>query len=323
MRNRRTKAAEKPRNRELGPRPASGASRRRGSVHLVAKGCAAALALLTSAGAQAQLLPPRHYADASEYRYHLLQEETRGGVSTSLDGVVAIKVERRPNGDYAETIRWVRLGESGSPDDAAARALPAYHLSLAPGGTIESPRPKGSVALLGMVTDLQTFYAAISPGLGAGDIKDVGRPVERQEPVIGDFSDGDVILSGKDCTIARLTVTAIERDHVVLETRFDPPARSCLSGPAATDGGVPRNFEMIRKVGAFFISLVGTEQFTIVSRVSRRDGQLLEADMINRLDLEGRRCTDAALTDCSPTPPVSRVRKVRLKLSAVEPLDAK
>jgi hypothetical protein len=275
------------------------------------------LLLLWLAGtAQAQEAGPilRHYTAGETLRYRLVQTESRNGVQTRLEAVTEHVVSTEA---ASEQVHWISLTPADASDAAALRALAPYHLSLVPGGRLASPRPRDSVALLGLVTDLQTFYVAVSPALGAGRLRSVGDRFTRAEPVTGDFADGDHILAGKDCTVPTLTLKSITESEIVVETDFAPPATSCLpphAQPAATTGAVPDNFMMVRAVGDTVLDLAGTERFVITTTLDRGSFRIRSAAMVNTLRLRGRSCTDRTLTSCSVIPDLVRERKVTLEL---------
>lgn len=261
----------------------------------------------------------RRYVPGERFQYRLVQTETRADETTRIEAISDHQVVAGDAGSEPfEQVRWLNLGAPGGPDEAAARALAPYPLSLGVREILSSPRPGGSVALLGMVTDLQTFYVAVSRGLGIGHLKAVGDSHTRPDLVIGDFEDGQVILSGRDCTQATLLLKAMTAETVVIESRFEPPAASCLGADAPDQthdvaAAAPDNFHMVRRAGDQVLDLGGHESFVIVSTLRRSDGQLLAAEMDNRLDLAGRICSDATLAQCSPVPPILRVRHVSLE----------
>lgn len=276
------------------------------------------IALTCAAPALSQTVDlTRRYVAGEQFGYHLVQTEARAGETARLEATTAHQVIFPPDGAPFERIRWTRLGDAAGPDAEAAARLPAYALSLVAGQSLESPRPGGSVDLLGMVTDLQTFYVAVSPGLGIDRLKAPGDVWVRPDLVIGDFQDGDAILSGRDCTRATLRLVAIEADDALVETRFDPPAASCLGSDSADAGVLPDNFQMTRRSGQGLLILHGAESFVILSRLDIHTGQLLEAEMTNRLDLTGRVCADETPDHCTALPPIHRVRRVTLQKTSL------
>lgn len=260
--------------------------------------------------------PVRIYHPGEQLRYRLTQTEMRGGETLTLSGDTLHRVVRQKD-RWVEVVTWTRLGEPGSPDDRLARALPAYRLSLAKSGSLESPRPRASVALMGGVTDLQTFYVAVSPAVGIDRLSAAGDWFRRPEPVIGEFADGATILSGRDCTTTTVRLVSASQTAWIVRTTFEPPAKPCLKRPAAARP--PENFEMVRKTGDAFLDLHGRERFSIMSTLERPSGRIKRAEMTNILDLEGRSCAEAALAHCRPLPPIRRERRVELDLIGVTP----
>jgi len=257
----------------------------------------------------------RRYEAGEHFRYRITQTETRNGQTSRLEAITEHDVVPLGAG-FAEQVRWVSIHSGGIDRSAESAAIPSYTLSLEEGQSLESPRPAGAVDLVGLTTDLQTFYVAVSPALGIANLIMPGDSFTRPELIIGDFADGAAILSGRDCTMATLTLRSLdpESGSAVVETRFLPPTSSCLSAAAAGGEGAPDNFQMVRKVGDQFLDLHGRESFVIVTTLEGRRGRIARAEMVNTLELSGRSCADAALTRCAAIPDVKRERRVSLAL---------
>lgn len=264
----------------------------------------------------------RRYEVGEHFRYRITQTETRNGQTSHLEATTEHDVVALGAG-FAEQVRWVSIHSAGIDRSAEAAAIPAYTLSLEAGQGLESPRPSGAVDLVGLTTDLQTFYVAVSPALGIAHLVAPGDSFTRPELIVGDFADGAAILSGRDCTMATLTLQSLdpETGAAVIETRFQPPTSSCLPAAAAGGDGMPDNFQMVRKVGDQFLDLHGRESFVIVTTLEGRSGRIVTAEMVNTLELSGRSCADAALTRCAAIPAVKRERLVSLALEAGETAD--
>lgn len=270
--------------------------------------------VLTAAFALQAAGPARVYDPGEELRYRIVQTESRGGVETVLSGETHHRIEGTGLAG-AETVSWTRLGDRGSSEDLAARGLAPYRLSLSPGEAPDSPRPRDSVALMGMVTDLQTFYVAVSPAIGIDRLKAVGDVYTRPDPLIGEFGDGIAILSGRDCTVVTVTLVSQSEESWTVRTAFEPPAEPCL-GREASDGPPP-NFEMVRKVGDGVLDLGGHERFVIETTLDRPGGRIRRGEMVNTLDLAGRSCADESFARCQTLPPIHRERRISLDL--IEP----
>lgn len=263
----------------------------------------------------------RRYEVGEHFRYRITQTETRNGQVSHLEATTEHDVVALGAG-FAEQVRWVSIHSAGVDRSAEAAAIPAYTLSLEEGQGLESPRPSGAVDLVGLTTDLQTFYVAVSPALGIAHLVAPGDSFTRPELIVGDFADGAAILSGRDCTMATLTLRSLdpETGSAVIETRFQPPTSSCLSDPAGGESA-PDNFQMVRKVGDQYLDLHGRESFVVVTTLEGGSGRISAAEMVNTLELSGRSCADAALTRCIAIPAVKRERLVSLALEAGETAD--
>ena len=89
-----------------------------------------------------------------------------------------------------ERVRWIQLTESELGDQTFfAREVPPYDLSLAPDGELKPSRVYGSSSMLGMVTDLFTFFFAVSPRAGTAHVNRTGDTCTVSKPLSGDWSD--------------------------------------------------------------------------------------------------------------------------------------
>lgn len=273
------------------------------------------IALVLASSAQAREPSPlaRHYMEGETFGYRIEQVESRDGKTTRVVGRTSHRVVRNGDG-FAEQVQWKTLRIGEDVRDAAAAEIPAYLLSLEAGQPLSSPRPD-SVDILGLVTDLQTFYVAVSPALGAAHLAEPGDSHTRSELVVGDFADGATIVAGKDCMQTTMTLREVGSDGVLVTTAFVPPARSCLEAADSSDD-MPENFRMVRRVKDNFLSLSGHERFTINTELEPVSGRIRHATMVNVLELDGEICRDAALTKCTAIPHISREREVSLELIA-------
>jgi hypothetical protein len=198
-----------------------------------------------------------------------------------------------------------------------AEKVPPYEISLDEQGRVSLPKLTVPT-MVGMVTDLNTFMVAVSPRVGVQMLRRLGDSHTHSELLRGDFANGRTIVLGQDCTELTLTLVGLTPEVARIESRFAVPVRECIAfreAWMARQGSVSSNFQMIRKPSdAAFDVFWGTEGFTIVSEVRRRDGQVLRATMDNVLDLTMRMGCDAVLGACRGDYPVRTHRVVTLEL---------
>ncbi|MGH9657136.1 MAG: hypothetical protein ACRD96_01255 [Bryobacteraceae bacterium] len=215
-----------------------------------------------------------------------------------------------------ERVRWTGLvGSDGVDYGEAARKAGTMELSLHPAGPLELVKPAGNPRMVGPVTDLYTFFFAVSPRAGVTRAEGPGDVYVRPEPVMGDWSDGEQFLIGQDRTEVRIKLVSRE-PRLVYETAFVPPAagglemaRDWMREPVC--GPAPNNFQMVRRQGEQFVVLWGCEEFT--TRTEMDSGRIERATMNNVLRWRMRVCMDRELGRCFDQPNLSRRRRVELR----------
>jgi len=264
----------------------------------------------------------RRYVDGDSYRYRVTSRVERNGMPAGKETAVSLHSVVVPrDGTPFERISWGQL-ESQDPSgrkipSGEAEKVPPYEISLDEEGRVSLPELT-IPPMVGMVTDLNTFMVAVSPRVGVQTLRRLGDSHTHSELLRGDFANGGTIILGQDCTELTLTLVGLTPETARIESRFAVPARECIAfrqAWMARRGQVSSNFQMIRKSsGTAFDVFWGTEAFTIVSEVRRRDGQLLRARMDNVLDLTMRMGCDAVLDACRGDYPVRTHRVVTLEL---------
>ena len=258
----------------------------------------------------------RHYVPGQSYRYELRERSegsAREQVAVSKHTVIA------RDGVPYERIEWVSLSDTEEGDlTALTKEVPPAELSLRPGAAIDFAKPADNPRMMGAVTDLITFFTAVSPQMGVTEVRRAGETYVRPEVVIGDFADGKEFLAGRSCNGVTITLQALDAETATYRTVLQPPDRGCpalsrdwMNGPVC--GNRDNTFEMIRRQAPGFVAAWGCEKITIVSRVSRRTGAIVDAEMDNQLTWKMKFCMDDALTQCSALPDVKKRRFVTLR----------
>jgi hypothetical protein len=220
-------------------------------------------------------------------------------------------------------VHWISSTQMGVKDtldlSAKARAVPPYRISFDPRGSMALP-PLNDPAMTEPITDLHTFFVAISPALGATRLKIAGDSYTKPQPAIGDFSNGANILKGQDCLQTSMSLMAQSGDTDFVQTRFFPPPTNGLSyitpdmnTPVIAD--TVNNFQMLMPAGnGKFNYQYGRELFTIDTKVSKASGTLLEASMFNMLSLRLHVMCDQQYEHCAMQMPMAIVRTLALEL---------
>jgi hypothetical protein len=266
----------------------------------------------------------RKYATGDHYRYKLSCFSYQNGKWTSTTiSIAEVKVGVDSLGIPFDEIRWVssKLLTAKDTTDVTAQAVSVkpYRVSLDPRGKL--PLPELAVATMTEpITDLNTFFVAISPALGALKLGKAGDKYTKPEPTIGDFSNGKNILKGQDCLQTSVRITGETNADLFVETAFLPPTATCLRYiiPDLNTPVIPdtlNNFQMVMPAGnARFNLQYGREFFYIYSRVKKADGKLLSADMSNSLTLKLKVNCDKDYQNCPFEMPISIQRKLTLDL---------
>jgi hypothetical protein len=146
--------------------------------------------------------------------------------------------------------------------------------------------------MTGELTDLNTFYVAISPSL---HIQQLGpnRLSFRDSVLKGNFADDKQIVTGDDCIQVTQKLLIKDKNITLIETSFEPPGYTGIIPLIDTIGkqsfGMPNNFQMVVSGPGDKVNLLwGVEEFVITSKIDNNTGQILKADMINLLHLRMR-----------------------------------
>ena len=217
-----------------------------------------------------------------------------------------------------ELVAWLTYQElpDGSVRDVSA--LKASTVSLHPSGQTEMAKPVGDAAMLGMVTDLVTFYVALGPKSGIARLRQVGdRAVG--EAVTGDWTDGETFLVGQDKLAVEIELTGLDDTQAYFETRFRPPPRASLEAyrpwmAVPVCEGEPNNWQMVRRQPSGYLAAWGCEEFTVRSTVERGTGRIVRATMSNDVVRNVRFCADEQLSSCHQAPQMKEHRDLELTL---------
>ncbi|OQP63082.1 hypothetical protein A3860_03670 [Niastella vici] len=240
--------------------------------------------------------PVRKYIAGETYKYKLTTDTWQNDKYTGE--AVSISEHRVINdgGAFAEEIKWLNKTAKDASDTirviSIARMVPAYRISLAPEGKVLLPKlfiPE----MVGEITDLNTFFVAISPALNAQKLTAENRDFKNAGLQQGHFADSISILYGTDCIQVSQHLLSSNKKYTTIRTNFTPPDSFCLSPLLDTVTkklyDLPNNFQMIRKGNGDKVNFFwGIESFTITSKLDNKTGAIQEASMENILTLQMR-----------------------------------
>ncbi len=253
----------------------------------------------------------RDYRKGEIFSYRLTTETFRNEQPDTKAVAVSWHTVMEESGQLGEEVRWLLKTVYTPKDtllyDSIAQRVAPYKISLVAKGQLKVP-PLSIPEMTGEITDLHTFYVAVSK-----------LPSFKDSVLHGKFADGVVILNGEDRIQVSQRLVRKDRKTVVVETAFGPPPQLSIIPLVDTIGkqifAFPNNFQMVRKAAGDKVNLLwGVEEFIITSVLDNRTGQLLEARMINTLNLRMRYNATPDLKNYDGEIPLTIKRIVQLQL---------
>ncbi|HET6995008.1 MAG TPA: hypothetical protein VFI06_08495 [Chitinophagaceae bacterium] len=262
----------------------------------------------------------RQYKKGEHFQYQLTTESFRNNQPDSKTISISHHTIVDDSGRLAEEIKWISkksVGKETAQLDSTAQKVPPYKISLQPGGRLKIPAltiPE----MTGEITDLNTFYVAVSPALHIHKL-DPGHLSFIDSVLKGNFADGKQIINGEDCIQVKQRLLIKDKKTTTVETSFLPPFYTGITPYIDTIGKqsfeVPNNFQMVRKGAGDKVNLLwGVEKFIITSTIDNRTGMILQAEMINLLNLRMRYNASADLSTYDGEIPLTIKRVLHLEL---------
>ena len=268
----------------------------------------------------------RVYSPGKEYRYRMVRSYFENGKFKREEVAESIHVVAKEP-PLSERIAFDRLSrtQDGKTDDLseAIAKFPAWDVSLSPtdGGVgLALPDILGwDMAVVGPVTDLLTFWVAISPQAGIDKVSKVGQSYVLPEAPVASWANGVDIPVGQDCIQISITLKELGESTAVFETRFMPPEEASLKMlkswmDESVVEGTPNNFQQQMSMGEAAMVMWGREYFVVTSTVRRADGMLLSATMSNELQLKMKIGCSSELQACKHEVPLHIRRELSLEL---------
>ncbi|MFN8290228.1 MAG: hypothetical protein U0U70_08230 [Chitinophagaceae bacterium] len=254
------------------------------------------LICLLPAASFSQTIPYRQYREGSVLEYRLTSESFQNATFSGKSVAFAKMEVVSDSGQLAEEISWrAKTTYSGSDTTdltPAARRVKPYRISLLPEGSVPLPTLDNPV-MVGEITDLNTFFVAISPKLNMHKLSRRQPVYVNEKTLEGNFAEGISILRGSDCIQTSQRLVKHKKRYTVIQTDFMPPASRCITPLTDTIAQKtfdhPNNFQMLQKTAGGSLNLLwGTESFTVTCRIDNRDGKIISATMTNELNLRLR-----------------------------------
>jgi len=271
-----------------------------------------------------QTIKYRQYKPGEITRYKLTSEIYHNGKSAGKTVSIAGSKVVNDSGYFSEEIRRlskisISVQDTINLDSIGIKVKPCK-IFLSPNGKVLLPK-LAIPEMVGDITDLNTFYVAISPALNAQKIS-VKKPKHINDKTIkGNFADSVTILYGTDCIRVMQNLVSATKRYSVIKTGFEPPSFSCLLPLLDTiekkTFDYSNNFQMIRKGTDNKVNLVwGVETFTIITDIDNKNGQILAATMTNFLNLRMRYNASKDLKTYAAEIPFTITRNLKLELLA-------
>lgn len=249
----------------------------------------------------AQKIPQRIYKNGESYKYLLTTENFNNNQFKDKTIAVSFHIVTQDSGYYGETISWLSKTLINPKDtvqlDSIAKTVAPYRISLDPKGAV--PLPALIVpAMTGEITDLNTFFVAVSPKMHIGKLSNAHPFYQDTSLLHGNFADGKEIIKGEDRILISQRLIGQTKKETIIESSFLPPKTMSLAPfidtIATSFSERPNNFQMIRKGDNGKVNLLwGVEEFIITTTLDNRTGKIKEARMTNTLTLRMR-------YNCSP-----------------------
>ena len=266
----------------------------------------------------------RRYSIGSSSVYTLTTRAYHNGKFASESVATSKHVIVKRKGVPFERVTFTGLEETSKQGRKDLTAMPSvvskvkpFYMSLAPHGSLSIPKltvPQ----MTGPITDLITFWVALSPKVGADQLHSVGAKRTLKKPFGGDWASGASLPVGRDETVVTSQLVALTSKTATFKTSFLPPSKQGIqmARPFMTKRVVstsPNNFEQVQAIGdGEFDAMWGNEHFIITETVDRKSGQIIHATMENYLKLKLRVQCDAAFKRCGPELPFSITRRETL-----------
>lgn len=280
------------------------------------------LMLLIPAFSFSQAVSFRHYKAGEIFKYRLTSEVYRNDKLASKTVSVSEHTVVKDTGLLSEEVKWLHKTSYSTKDtihmDSIAHEVKPYKISLSPTGKVLLPKLTVP-GMVGDITDLNTFYVAIAPALNAQRLSAKNPTFINDKLREGNFADSIEVLYGKDCFRVTQKLISTNKQYSVVETVFAAPSYPCLTPLIDTIGKKSfqqvNNIEFVRKSEGGKVNLFwGVETFTITSKVSNLNGQIIEASMDNLLTLKMRYNASQDFKTYAVELPITIRRKVNLEL---------
>lgn len=264
-------------------------------------------------------LPHRRYRDGETLSYRM-RASNRGATRTiTYAAQCHAQVMKNPSGIFYERYSWLGLNFNGK---TLRLPVESFYEDLSLDPTFKLSVPDLShvpPALIGPITDLLTFYADAQLAMRQERLVRPGDRAYVQNGKPNSWADGRSVVLGEDAIDFDIVFERADRQTATVEVRHVPPPEPKIQMPAPwmRSSVVDRktnNWVEVSRDGQRYTAAAGEETFAAEIVLSRADGRILSASMVNPVEVKERRCVDAQLTDCGAPHRYEILRKVRIDL---------
>lgn len=264
----------------------------------------------------------RQYKKGENFKYRLTSEVYRNDKFASKAISISEHTVVENSGLLSEEVRWLHKTSYTPKDtiqmDSTAQKVKPYKISLSQKGKVILPKltvPE----MTGDITDLNTFYVAVAPALNVHNLSSTNPMFTNDKLRQGNFADSIELLYGMDCLQVTQKLISANEQYAVVQTTFTPPSSFCLTPLLDTIEKKSfdqfNNIEFVRKSEGDKVNLFwGVETFTVTSKISNVNGQIIEASMTNLLTLKMRYNASPDLKTYAIEMPMTIKRTLKLEL---------
>jgi hypothetical protein len=263
--------------------------------------------------------PHRRYQDGETLSYRMRTSNRDATGTITYEAECHAQVTKDPSGNFYERYSWRRLNFDGK---TVPLPIDGFHedLSLDPEFKLSVPNLRlVPPALIGPITDLLTFYADAQLAMRQGRLVRTGDRVYVPNGKPNSWADARSVVLGEDAIDFDIVFERADHRTATVVVRHVPPQKPRIQIPAPwmrspVVDHEANNWVEVSRAGQGYIAAVGEETFDVDIVLSRTDGKILSASMVNPVEVKQRRCMDAQLTECGKADRYEILRKVRIDL---------
>jgi hypothetical protein len=230
---------------------------------------------------------------------------------------------------HLESIQWVNMIKNC--ENVVLENKPETNMSLSLDGGAKTLSFDGEIALIGLKTDLATFYEALTIDDAAQKVQSPAETYRAKKLVRANIRNKETdtdglpqLLQYESCLSLSIEMTDLTNAHASYKTLFSEPSEDCalkLFFDWMKDDEFAVNFQHLTKVEGGYYVMWGQEKFETRISVNRESGKIVSGEFgENYLQGRGRFCQDPWKEACEDIIPITLKRAVQLDLRIVPPI---